>query len=347
MNFKPVILTSGDPSSIASFITLKAFQKIINNQENTHFIVVSNTELIKCAASYYDIKVPIENITNIQDTPYYFKNKTLPVFNIPLSSNPILGEITNTKANAQFSLNSIDISMQFVLDGLSCGLCTNPINKDIINSYLLEQSHQEFLGHTQYIFDADPKKITLHPIMMLCDPTTNFKVVPLTTHIPLQKVTSSINQEIIVTTVTNISSYLQNTWHITNPKILVTGLNPHSGENGLLGNEEIDIIIPALEILRSKGINCTGPIAADTAFIPFYLESHDIIVGMYHDQVLAPFKTLSFINGINTTIGLSYIRTSVDHGTAYALAKNKKPDISSDSLFQALKLAYKLGNNNG
>ena len=208
---------------------------------------------------------------------------------------------------------------------------TNPIAKSV-----LYDAGFAFPGHTEYLAAlAAPKGKPLHPVMMLVGPS--LKAVPVTIHVPLKEVPGLLTRALIVKTIAITAESLNRYFGIKRPRLAVSGLNPHAGEEGSMGREETDIIEPAIEDARAIGIDAAGPYPADTMFHDAARATYDAAICMYHDQALAPFKTLAFEEGVNVTLGLPFIRTSPDHGTAFALAGTGKA--SPRSLIEALRLA--------
>jgi 4-hydroxythreonine-4-phosphate dehydrogenase len=200
---------------------------------------------------------------------------------------------------------------------------------------IAEQAHPGFTGHTEYLAErAGQKRV----VMMLACP--GLRVALATTHLPLRAVADAITSDVLEETLTILAADLTQKFAIAHPRILVLGLNPHAGENGLLGHEEIRVITPTLEKLRAQGMALTGPAPADTAFQPALLDQHDAVLAMYHDQGLPVLKYAGFGEAVNITLGLPFIRTSVDHGTAFALAGTGQA--KPDSLFAATRLALEL-----
>lgn len=180
--------------------------------------------------------------------------------------------------------------------------------------------------------------------MMMCTPDHNLKVVPLSTHVSLKNSIKSITPTFIAKKVIIIHQFIQKHYGIKNPKYLFMGLNPHAGDHGLLGQEETQIITPTLKLLNAYHIHCQGPVAADSAFTADNMDKYDVIFGMYHDQVLTPFKTLFFDKGVNATAGLNIVRTSPDHGVAFDIAKTKYAN--PNSLIAAIATAHRFASSN-
>ena len=241
---------------------------------------------------------------------------------------------TNTKTevgvlnpeNAKFVLNTLDVAAQHCLNKQCDALVTGPVHKGVIN-----QSGIDFTGHTEYLANLSNTSKT---VMMLA--TEGLRVALATTHIPLSKVSQHIQADSLEQTIRIIHNSLQG-YGIVKPHIVVCGLNPHAGEGGYLGSEEIEIINPLIKQLNHQGLNLTGSVPADTAFTPDALKGVDCVLAMYHDQGLPVLKTLGFKRAVNITLGLPFIRTSVDHGTALDLAGTG--NISLGSLHTALDYA--------
>jgi 4-hydroxythreonine-4-phosphate dehydrogenase len=248
-------------------------------------------------------------------------------------------------ANAQYVLNLLDAAVAGCLTGRFDAMITAPLQKSIINV-----AGTPFSGHTEYL--AEVCKLD-HVVMMLCallpagfmglKVPRELRVALVTTHLPLKEVPSALTQKHILETIQIVHRDLQHKFGISNPVIRVAGLNPHAGESGYLGREEIEIISPAIQLAQGEGIQVTGPYPGDTMFEANSLEHVDAYIAMYHDQGLAPFKFVTFGGGVNVTLGLPIIRTSVDHGTALDIAGKGIADPSS--MLEALRLAYQLAVN--
>ena len=223
------------------------------------------------------------------------------------------------------------------LAGSALALVTNPIAKKSLRTVPLEYpGHTAFLGR---LAARHSGKDGMRPVMMLV--AAELKVVPVTVHIPLAAVPRTLTRGLIAETVRTTARALAQDFGIRRPRISVAGLNPHAGESGLIGTEEADIIAPAVAELAGEGLAVTGPYSADTLFHPEARRTYDAAIAMYHDQALIPLKTLAFDRGVNVTLGLPFVRTSPDHGTAFALAGTGKA--RPDSFIAALKLAAELG----
>ena len=209
-------------------------------------------------------------------------------------------------------------------------MVTGPVQKSIIN-----EAGFKFTGHTEYLAEKSSSTHLIKPVMMLA--TRNLRVALATTHLPLSAVSQAITKESLRETINILNNFLKHQAGIKQPKIVVCGLNPHAGEDGNLGNEEIDTITPVIEKLKQQGLDLTGPLPADTLFTAKYLANADAVLAMYHDQGLPVLKFSGFGKAVNITLGLPFIRTSVDHGTALDLAGTGKA--SESSLHQAIKMA--------
>jgi 4-hydroxythreonine-4-phosphate dehydrogenase len=232
-------------------------------------------------------------------------------------------------------LEMIDIGVDLCLNKVADALVTAPINKDTIHAI-----KPDFYGHTDYIRDVIFNRTQNYysPVMMLACP--ELRAVPLTVHIPLCDVAKTITTEMIIQTVTIIDTAMKENYKINNPRIKIAGLNPHAGDNGIMGHEETTILMPAIAALRQKGIIISDPTSADIMFHTQARQQYDIALCMYHDQALIPVKTLGFDVGVNVTLGLPIIRTSPDHGTALDIAGQNKA--SANAMISAIREAILL-----
>ena len=250
---------------------------------------------------------------------------TLDVLHQPLSVPSLPGRLD--PANANYVLQLLDRALDGCRSGEFAALVTAPVHKGVIND-----AGVPFTGHTEYLAE---KTNTPQVVMMLAG--SNLRVALATTHLPLKDVAAAITQESLEATLRILHADMRSKYGLANPRILVAGLNPHAGEGGYLGMEEIEVISPVLEKLRAEGMTLLGPLPADTMFTPPMLAQGDCVLAMYHDQGLTALKYASFGNGINVTLGLPIIRTSVDHGTALELAGTGRAD--PGSLFVAVEQA--------
>lgn len=249
----------------------------------------------------------------------------LDILHQPLAAPSNPGQLD--RANANYVLSLLDRALDGCRSGEFAAMVTAPVHKGVINDAGIP-----FTGHTEYLAE---KTNTPRVVMMLAG--SNLKVALVTTHLPLKDVAAAITQESLEATLRILHSDMRSKYGLPDPRILVAGLNPHAGEGGYLGMEEIEVISPVLERLRGEGMRLLGPLPADTMFTPPMLEQGDCVLAMYHDQGLTALKYASFGNGINVTLGLPIIRTSVDHGTALELAGTGRAD--PGSLFVAVEQA--------
>jgi 4-hydroxythreonine-4-phosphate dehydrogenase len=244
--------------------------------------------------------------------------------------------------NANYVLTVIQMASQSCQQARHHALITAPVQKSI-----LDTPDFKFTGHTEFLARLDHQK---QVVMMLCgeipqalthkDSAIALRVALATTHLPLGQVASAIQFDSLITTLRILQTDLKSRFGISNPRIAVAGLNPHAGEDGHLGREEREVVSPVIRAAQAEGINATGPYPADSLFRADRLKEYDVVLAMYHDQGLAPFKFVSFMQGVNVTLGLSYIRTSVDHGTALDIAGQGKADWHS--MLAAFALAREL-----
>jgi 4-hydroxythreonine-4-phosphate dehydrogenase len=300
-----IAITPGEPAGIGPDITLKLLQ-----QQNiaANFIVFADPDLLQQRAEQLGLSIKLDNVVPI-----------------PLSQPVIPGELNS--ANANYVIETLTQACQACLNKQCDALVTAPVHKGIINDAGIN-----FTGHTEFLADLSNVK---QVVMMLATP--KLRVALVTTHLPLSQISSAITATRLETVIRILNNHLQQKFGLKHPKILVCGLNPHAGEDGHLGNEEIITIIPTLNKLRDQGINLIGPVSADTAFTTNSLSGIDVVLTMYHDQGLPVLKSQGFGEAVNVTLGLPIIRTSVDHGTALNLAATGKA--SSTSLHYAVQIA--------
>lgn len=322
-------LTMGDPAGIGPDITLHSWL-----QRATHslppFIVYADPDVLAQRARDLGLSVPIEVLSTPRNA-HTIIDTALPVISIPLSSNCQPGR--PDPAHASAIVGAIDRAVADIYSGDIAAMITNPIAKSVLyEAGFTHPGHTEYLGARARIHWPTAE---INPVMMLaCD---DLRVVPLTIHIPLRNVAGVITRVAIEATARTLTESLKHSFGISQPRITVCGLNPHAGEAGTIGYEDRDIIAPAIASLVQSGINVTGPHSADTLFHAAARRNYDAVLAMYHDQALIPIKTLAFDEGVNVTLGLPFIRTSPDHGTAFDIAG--KGLASPNSLIAALKLA--------
>ena len=250
------------------------------------------------------------------------------LLHLPLGAPSVAGRLD--ARNARYVLAQLDAALDGCRDGRYGAMVTAPVHKGIIND-----AGVPFTGHTEYLAARTGTPL---PVMMLVG--GGLRVALATTHLPLAAVSAAVTAERLAGVLTILDGDLRAKFGIAEPRILVCGLNPHAGEGGHLGREEIEVIEPTLERLRAGGLRLTGPVPADTAFLPERLAGHDAVLAMYHDQGLPVLKRAAFGAGVNVTLGLPVVRTSVDHGTALELAGSGRAD--AGSLLAAVRLAFEL-----
>ena len=326
----PIAITMGDPAGISGEITIKAWVEQHQISRYPFFLIDDPKRILKIANDL-DFHLPIHLIDRPELANKVFK-RALPILVEKLSFDVVPG--SPSPSNASTVIRSIDIATNAVLSGTASAMVTNPIHKST-----LYESGFSYPGHTEYL--AKLTNIENTPGMMLV--SKGLRVVPVTIHLSLKKAIDALSTDKIVDCINLANKALKIDFGIKNPRIAVAGLNPHAGENGHLGREEIEIITPAIDKLRLARINVNGPFPADSLFHKESRENYDLIICMYHDQALIPSKLLDFRCGVNVTLGLPIIRTSPDHGTALDIAGNGEAD--PRSLMEAINFAGKLAEN--
>jgi 4-hydroxythreonine-4-phosphate dehydrogenase len=306
-----VVLTSGEPAGIGVDVCLQ----IAVYDFAARIVVVGDITLLQERALMLGLNISFIQVTDIQKASKHKKNQ-LYVYNIRVAEKVEVG-ILNVK-NSSYVLNCLDFAIQVCQEKKADVMVTSAVHKGIICEYGVN-----FSGHTEYLADATGKT----PVMMLAGHT--LKVALLTTHLPLKNVSQNINTNMIVKKIRIIHTDLGALYKIKNPKILLSGLNPHSGEDGKLGTEEQEHFYPAIKILQKEGIDVTGPLPADSMFSPQNIHKSDVFVCAYHDQGLSVLKTIDFSRSYNVTLGLGFLRVSCDHGTVLNLAGSGKSNPNS------------------
>ncbi|APG83974.1 4-hydroxythreonine-4-phosphate dehydrogenase PdxA [Sinorhizobium americanum] len=332
---RPVALTMGDPAGIGPDITLAVWAKR-EAQATAPFLFVGDPAVLSARAKALGITVPIEE-TDCLNAATVFAN-ALPVLPVQCPTPVVAGE--PSAGNAAAVTGAIDVAVQLVVAGEASAVTTNPIAKAV-----LYEAGFRFPGHTEYLADLAEKATgtAVLPVMMLAGP--KLRAVPVTIHIPLKDVPAALTPDLIYRTCTTTAADLTSRFGLKTPRLAIAGLNPHAGEGGALGLEDEAVIRPVVDRLRGEGLNVVGPLPADTMFHDRARETYDVAICMYHDQALIPAKALGFDESVNVTLGLPFIRTSPDHGTAFAIAG--KGIAREDSLQAALRLAGELAANAG
>ena len=323
----PLVVTCGEPASIAPEITAKAWAATRQQPECAFFLIADATDfMIRTEA--VGLAVPVVTIDTPAEAQRVFA-RALPILHVPLPK-PSRAAWIDTR-NSQFVIDVIRAAAAMCMDAQTSAMITNPIQKDAL--YAVGFKHQ---GHTDFLASvAREKGHDVTDVMMLV--AGDLRAVPITVHVALKDVPRLLTQEAIVSQGIVVAKALQKYFGVASPRLAVTGLNPHAGENGAMGEEDQLIIEPAIDQLRMMGIQVAGPLPADTSFHAEVRATYDAILCMYHDQALIPAKTLDFHGGVNVTLGLPFIRTSPDHGTALGLAGTG--EARPDSLIASIRLA--------
>jgi 4-hydroxythreonine-4-phosphate dehydrogenase len=330
---KPALaLTRGDPSGFGPELALRAWHELHSTPGAEAFFIVADPEHLRDLALKMRIDVPVEVIASGLDARERFAT-ALPV--LPQGCGKYGGLGQPDVRDAAATIGSIETCVELVKKGEASAVVTSPIAKEVLyQAGFAHPGHTEFLGElSKRYYNVDAK-----PVMMIWSEL--LAVVPATIHIPVAEVPQKLTRSLLVKTGIIVAKDLAEKFGMSAPRLAFTGLNPHAGEGGAMGREEIDIILPALEELRTFGIHVSGPHPADTLFHAAARKNYDAVIGMYHDQVLIPVKTLAFDTGVNVTLGLPFIRTSPDHGTAFGIAD--KFVANPASLIAALKLAGRM-----
>lgn len=320
------VITPGEPAGIGPDLIIQLAQ----SAQDYELVCIADSSMLQQRAQKLGLPLTINP---------YDKNKAqesiagnLTVLEEPLSNPSVCG--IADKKNAQSQLKALQRAVEGCESGEFSALITGPMHKGIIN-----EANIPFTGHTEYLAElTNTKKV----VMMLAAPESKnqLRVALATTHLPLSQVSQAITQENLHEVISIINSEMKKYFSLAEPRILICGLNPHAGEGGHLGMEEIEIIIPVINELKKKGFNLTGPLPADTVFTQPYIENADVILAMYHDQGLPVLKHVGFGAAVNVTLGLPIIRTSVDHGTAFDLAGTG--NANAGSLSAAITMAKQM-----
>lgn len=325
-----LVITPGEPGGVGAEITIKAWQSLKSNRAQS-FVYIGDEQHLLAMADMAGITCATHRITNCAEADDVF-SQAIPVFHRPLPCDIHAGQFFADAAG--WVVGAIAEAVDLCLRGDAAAMVTCPIQKEAL--YAAGFKHQ---GHTDFLAAlCHERGLPATDVMMLVG--AGLRAVPLTVHIALKDVPAALTQAAIVSQGEVVHLAMQTRFGIVQPRIAVTGLNPHAGENGSMGREEIETIRPAIATLQAKGINAFGPLPADTAFFPQARDSYDVILCMYHDQALIPVKTLDFHGGVNVTLGLPFIRTSPDHGTALNIAGTGKAQ--ADSMIAAIRLASEM-----
>jgi 4-hydroxythreonine-4-phosphate dehydrogenase len=305
-------ITTGEPAGIGPEISVAALDPPLPAE----ITLIGDADLIGARAALTQRRVP----------------DSVEILHVPLAAPAVAGQLD--VRNAQYVLATLDAAIDGCTAGRFDAVITAPVQKSVIND-----AGVPFSGHTEYLAE---RTATPQVVMMLAGSTPHgpLRVALATTHLPLARVSAAISPEMLVSVLRVIDHDLRLRFGIANPRVAVAGLNPHAGEGGHLGREEIEVIAPAIERVRTEGIDAHGPLPADTLFVPAVAQRFDAVLAMFHDQGLPVLKYATFGHGVNVTLGLPFVRTSVDHGTALDLAGRGTAD--AGSLRAALELAVEL-----
>jgi 4-hydroxythreonine-4-phosphate dehydrogenase len=316
-------ITTGEPAGVGPEVSLAAAMHFVGEQNDVELTLLGDSDLL----------------TVIEDQSLK-GHERIKIESSPLAAAVVPGILN--PSNAQYVLHLLNEATDACLQGRFDAMITAPVQKSLINATGIP-----FTGHTEYLAQ---RCNTERVVMMLCAPLPrgflgikaprDLRVALVTTHLPLKEVSAAITYKQVLETIQIVAQDLRKKFGIAKPVIRVAGLNPHAGESGYLGHEEIEEIAPAIEFAKNQGINVSGPFPGDTMFDATALEQVDAFIAMYHDQGLAPFKFVTFGGGVNVTLGLPIIRTSVDHGTALDIAGKGIADFGS--MLEAIRLAYQL-----
>ena len=326
----PLALTLGEPAGIGPDLALVAWQRRAE-LDLPAFYIIGEPDFLNARARALGLEIPISEVDPANAAGAF--RRALPVVPLGLPVTAAPGRPDATSAPA--AIASIRRAVADVLAGRAAAVVTNPIAKSVL--YRAGFAHP---GHTEFLAElaAEATGQPVQPVMLLW--SSELSVVPVTIHIPLKDVVAALTADLIVTTARIIARDMAKRFGLARPRIAVAGLNPHAGEDGGLGTEDRDIVAPAVARLRAEGIDAVGPLPADTMFHERARAAYDVALCMYHDQALIPVKTLAFDHAVNVTLGLPFVRTSPDHGTAFDIAGTGKANPAS--LIAALTLAARL-----
>lgn len=328
LSIKPLAVTMGEPAGIGGEIALKAWQA---RNSNVHpFVVIDSPDRLQKLVTHLGIDIPLQSVQSVDQVASTF-DSALPVLDLEHSVSFRLGD--PDPANGSAVCRSIERAVALTLANETAGVVTTPIQKKT-----LYDAGFPYPGHTEFVAHLTGGHA---PTMMLAAP--QLRVVPVTIHQSLSSAIADLTPELIITKCQATAKALAQDFGISNPKLAVAGLNPHAGEDGTLGTEEIDIISPAIRSLRDSGLDVLGPVPPDALFTPRARTTYDAAVCHYHDQALIPIKALAIDEAVNVTLGLPIVRTSPDHGTALDIADKGIAD--PQSFLHAVKMASEIAAN--
>ena len=314
---KPIFVSLGDPSGIGPEVFLKAIKNPKIAQELSKIILVSSPKVIEQSIRTIGVQSKINLITDIKNT----KHNSINLINVDGCTDFVLGEPTLN--NSEFIVDCLSKAADLAFSNSSC-LVTGPLNKSIIQKHV-----KNFTGHTEFL----KRRFNANEVLMYMT-NGNLHLGIVTTHIPLKEVPNAISRDLIKYKYKLLHHGLVDIFKLASPKIAVLGINPHAGEFGTIGNEEQNTILPAIDELRYEGYDAYGPVSSDTVFTQ---TKYDAVLSMYHDQALPVLKTIDFNKTVNITLGLPFLRVSVDHGTAEDIAKSYSANY--ESMMEALLIS--------
>jgi 4-hydroxythreonine-4-phosphate dehydrogenase len=327
----PLALTRGDPSGIGPELALRAWASTHADPSAPPFLVAAEPKHLAALAARLRLEVPIAVVSPATAVATF--RRALPVLDsgAAVTGAPGVPDV----ADAAATIASIETCVTLVEAGEAAAVVTAPISKD-----LLYRAGFPYPGHTEFLAELARRHTgaMVRPVMLLWSP--ELAVVPATIHVPLARVPELLTRALLVETGLVVARDLTMRFDLATPRLAFCGLNPHAGEGGALGHEERDVVAPAVALLRARGLDVSGPHPADTLFHPAARQRYDVVIAMYHDQALIPVKTLCFDHAVNVTLGLPFVRTSPDHGTAFDIAGKGVADPAS--LLAALRLAARL-----
>jgi 4-hydroxythreonine-4-phosphate dehydrogenase len=327
---RPLALTLGEAAGIGPDITLAAWARR-SKLDLPAFYVLGDPQCLSRRAKRLGLNIPFEVVTPENASAAFAYALPVVPLGLPATAEPGKPDATSAPA----AIASIDRAVADVIGGQAAAVVTNPVAKSVLyKSGFSDPGHTEYLAKLSFEQTGNPA----WPVMMLWSPEV--AVVPVTIHVPFKEVPERLTRDLIFETGRVVARDLIGRFGIAHPRLAVAGLNPHAGEDGMLGKEDSLVVRPAIERLIADGIDARGPLAADTMFHEAARKTYDVALCMYHDQALIPIKTLAFDHGVNVTLGLPFVRTSPDHGTAFDIAGSGKADPSS--LIAALRLAARL-----
>ena len=332
---QPLALTLGEPAGIGPDLALTIWQRRAE-LDIPPFYIIAEPNILGRRANRLGLRIPIERATAANAAATFRSALPVAALGLPISTEP--GKPDSSSAPA--AIAAIRRGVADVMAGCAAAIVTNPVAKNVLyNSGFAEPGHTEFLA--KLVQETSGK--VLRPVMMLWSP--ELAVVPVTIHLPLREIFKHLSIELVVETGRIVARDLHRRFGLARPRLAIAGLNPHAGEAGMLGDEDRAIVAPAVAALVDEGIDAKGPLAADSMFHEAARASYDAALCMYHDQALIPIKTLAFDHAVNVTLGLPFVRTSPDHGTAFDIAGTGAADPTS--LIAALRLAARLAGSPG